>query len=127
MGFRLKSAGSISADDATADDIREAFANDAERGEFLILEAPEGGYMQMAGGIDGEPFVLEHRDTSESHFKAKGNLTKADVEDAFLSYLSGDEVWQFKYKWDILEMKKGCLSMAVVLITAAFCVSKHVL
>lgn len=114
MGFQLQSAGSLSAVDAGDADVRRAFDSDSERGEFVILDAPDGSFMQAAGEGKG-PFLLEHRASSGSHIKAVGQLTKAQVEEAFLSFLHGDEAWRTKLEWEPLKKKAGCLSAAGLL------------
>ncbi len=103
MPYDLECAQSFHFGDATERDIHHAFDNDAERGEYIILTAPDGSFMQAAGEGKG-PYVVEHRDgRSGGHFVAQGEFSKEEVRTAFLQYLRGDESWRAGNDWRPLE------------------------
>lgn len=97
--MRLETELAPPIDDASEADIRTAFADPAVMGSFAILsEAPER-YLQTAP--DGEQFVLEYREgDAQHHFRAAATLSKAEVEQAFLGYRSGDERWRTEVPWE---------------------------
>ena len=114
MRYQIECAGSFSSQDASDADIRRVFDSDSERGEFVILTAPNGSFIQAAGEGDG-PYVLEYRDEiSGDHKVAQADLTKTQVQDAFLSYLHGDDVWRSRWEWVPVKQKSGCFSAALV-------------
>ena len=113
MGFKLETAGGLSSHDPTSADLLLAFDSDAQRGEFIILHAPDGSFMQAAGEGSG-PYILEHRARSGAHIVAMGELTKAQVQEAFLIFLNGDNKWQTKWQWEPLKKKAGCLSAGMI-------------
>jgi hypothetical protein len=118
MPYHLETAGSLSSDNVTEADIHRAFDDPRARGEYAILTAPDGGFMQ-AGGEDDGPFVLEHRDAkTEVQIQAQVELTKEQVRQAFLQYLRGGSEWHSAHQWEPLQEKSGCLS--VLLVAAAF-------
>lgn len=89
--------------DATEDDIRQAFLDDEGRGEFIILSRGEQVYLQAANEKDGA-FLLEFRDGDEqNHFQSTRELSKPEVERAFLQYLAGDDSWRTAFPWRKLE------------------------
>ena len=103
--MELECAQSISSDNATEADIRNAFGDDANRGEYIILSQAEQVYMQAFGEDDG-PFVLEYRQGSgDQHYECPQDLTKDQVLDAFLKYLCGDPSWQQDHEWQPLKIK----------------------
>jgi hypothetical protein len=102
--MKLETAQSLSSDRATVDDIRNALANDKLRGEFIILSTSPQNYIQAAG--DSEPFLLEYREGSESeHYECAQDISRADLESALISYLSGDSKWRTQFQWKKLERK----------------------
>ncbi|MEN6424860.1 MAG: hypothetical protein ABFE13_05835 [Phycisphaerales bacterium] len=59
--------------------------------------------MQAASKDDGS-FLLEFRDGgAQSHFQSTRELTKSEVERAFLQYLAGDGSWRVAGPWRKLE------------------------
>jgi hypothetical protein len=103
--MELDTAGSIAYRQVTEGNLREAFRNDAQRGEYIILSQQPEVYMQAAGEDDG-PYQLEYRDgDANEHYQAEGELGKDDVERAFLWYLAGDARWRTEFRWKKLEFK----------------------
>ena len=101
----LECEQSISSTDVTAADIQNAFADDAGRGGYIILSQSEQVYIQAIGEGDG-PYTLEYRQGSgERHYQCPQDLTKEQVETAFLKYLTGDIAWQNDHEWQRLEIK----------------------
>jgi len=103
--MKLETAGSIAYGQVTEEDLREAFRDDARRGEYIILSQQPEIYMQAAGEANG-PYQLEYRDGNrEQHYHAEGEYRKDDVERAFLWYLAGDSRWRTDIRWKKLEFK----------------------
>jgi len=95
--------------DVTEEQLREAFRKG--HGEYIILfrENKRGGnHFIQAGGeakFDG-PYDLEYREgDNEHHFRATGEYTKAQVEQAFVWYLNGDDRWRTDYPWEKIQFK----------------------
>jgi hypothetical protein len=103
--MKLETADSLGFDQVTEQQLREAFADDRGRGEFVILSQKQDVYMQASGDDDG-PYVLEYRDgDADHHFSAGDTFRKADVLRAFLSYLAGDSRWRSEFSWQRRERK----------------------
>lgn len=103
--MKLETAERIASAEATEADIRAAFADDHGRGEFIILSQAEQIYMQASGEGDG-PYTVEYRDGGENrHFQCPQDMTKSEVETAFLQYLRSDAGWQTDHEWRQLEKK----------------------
>src|SRR5438067_1685967 len=97
--MRLTTAQSIGFDPVTAEQLHQAFSDDAGRGEFVILSQQRHVYIQAAGE-GGGPYCLEYRDgDDEPHFRADGDWQKDDVQRAFLWYLAGDPRWRTEFPW----------------------------
>jgi hypothetical protein len=113
MPYKLECAGSCSAGDASEADINRAFDEDRIRGQYAILIAPGGSFLQAAGEGDG-PYVLEHREArTNEHVRAQGEWTKEDVREAFLQYRRGDARWRTSRGWEPLKAG-GCFSAVVL-------------
>ncbi|HTB63098.1 MAG TPA: hypothetical protein VK737_05875 [Opitutales bacterium] len=92
-------------DNVTEEQLRGVFADDRGRGEYVRLEQKDEVYLQASGEMDG-PYDLEYREGDvEHHFRAEGEFRKEEVQQAFLSYLAGDEKWRKQFRWQKLEMK----------------------
>ena len=103
--MELECGGSRPRTTATAAGIRQAFADDAGRGEFIILFAAEEIFIQAAGEGDG-PYALEYREGGRGqHCQCRRDVKKAEVETAFLKYLAGDPSWKDPFPWQPLEDK----------------------
>ncbi len=116
MAYKLECAESFSAKDATEADINFAFDDDARRGEYLSLTAPDGSFLQAAGEDDEDEWAMTQRDEqSEEHIEVQGELTKEQVRAAFLSYLRGDSSWRSAHQWEPLK-SSGCMSIIILAI-----------
>lgn len=106
-------------ENATEDDIRRIFEDEALRGEFVTLAREDEFYIQAAGEGDG-PYTLEYRDGSEQkHFQAKGDATKEQVLRAFLQYRRGSSEWKRDFTWEVISSGgggKGCVVVAAALL-----------
>jgi len=103
--MHLECEESPSSNDVTETDIRNAFADDAGRGGYIILSQSEQVYMQACGEDEG-PYVLEYRDGGgDQHYQCPHDLTKDQAQVAFLKYLAGDTSWQNDFEWEKLEFK----------------------
>ena len=108
--MELECAQYIGHKNVTEAQLREAFRNDRDRGEYIILFRDENGrkseYYIQAGGEFDDPYCLEYRDgDNEHHFRAAGEYTKAQVEQAFAWYLNNDSRWRTEYPWEKQEIK----------------------
>jgi hypothetical protein len=98
--MKLETASSRAISEVSVPQLREMFEHDARRGEFIILSQAPETYLQASGEGDG-PYALEHREgRAEAHFSATGEIHKADVLRAFLSYLAGDGRWRTEFSWE---------------------------
>ena len=103
--MKLETAESPEFAQVTEEQLREAFRDDAHRGDFVILSQAPQAYMQAAGEGDG-PYSLEYRDgDGEHHFCAGDAFRKEDVLRAFQWYLTGDARWRTEFSWQKLERK----------------------
>ena len=103
--MKLETAGSIGFDQISEQQLRDAFANDQGRGEFVILSQKSEVYIQASGEDDG-PYALEYRDGGDDHhFSAGESFRKAEVLQAFLWYLAGDPRWRSEFSWQKPERK----------------------
>ena len=102
--MKLETAQSLSSEQATIDDIRNAIADDKRRGEFMILSSGPQHYIQAAG--DCEPFYMEYRDgRDKEHYECTQEISRNELETAFISYLSGDSLWKTNFDWKKSEQK----------------------
>jgi hypothetical protein len=116
--MKLTTAGKWpGAGDVSPQTLEDVFADDARRGEFVILEADQSTFLQASGEEDG-PYVLEYREAGEQ-FQAVGQLTKQEVKEAFLGYLQGGSEWRTKKEWSQLPIRKGCFKQAALLLLLA--------
>jgi len=106
--MHLETAQDIEHNNVTEAQLREAFRDDAGRGEYIILSRDTRGgqhYIQAAGEYN-DPYVLEYREGDNAHhFRANGEYTKAQVEQAFLWYLNNDGRWRTEFPWQKEEIK----------------------
>jgi len=100
--MNLECEGGMQAKSVTAQQLRQAFADDTARGEFIILSAQDQVYIQAAGEDEG-PYELEYREGGDqTHFRCTDELTKQQVEAAFVKYLEGDASWRQDHRWEPL-------------------------
>jgi hypothetical protein len=86
---------------------------DESFGKFAVLSASDEAFIQTASDwspskecaaflkrYGSDPWILEYRDsTSHQQFRAIGHLTLNQVQQAFASYLRGDNTWQSDHEW----------------------------
>jgi PAS domain S-box-containing protein len=84
--------------------LKEVFADDLRRGEFVILEADKNTFLQASGEGDG-PFLLEYKAAGEQ-YRALDQPTKDEVKEAFLDYLRGGSEWRTRRPWKQLVISK---------------------
>src|SRR2546423_1517547 len=112
--LKLETAQAIAFKAVTEEQLREAFLDDAGRGEFIILSQRSQIYMQASGEGDG-PYLLEHRDgDADHHFQAGENFGKEAVQRAFLWYLTGDSKWRTEFRWQKFACKQWWNRKAVL-------------
>lgn len=104
--MKLETAKSLRFAQVSETQLREAFADDKGRGEFVILSQEPGVFIQAGGEGEG-PYVLEYRDGDDDHhFSVGDTIRKEDVLRAFLWYLAGDARWRSEFLWQKLEQKQ---------------------
>jgi hypothetical protein len=102
--MELQTEGGMYSGIADESDIIKAFQDDKSRGEFVILSKSEQVYIQAAGEGFG-PYTLEYRDGDEyHHFQCPQELSKPEVQAAFIEYLEGDESFMTNLEWKRMEM-----------------------
>jgi hypothetical protein len=103
--MKLETAQTLASDDVTEEELIQAFRDDAGRGEFIILGQSDQVYIQASGEAD-KAFVMEYREGDDAHhFQCSRDLSKSDVQSAFLKYLRGDESWKRDFEWTQPESK----------------------
>ena len=88
-------------------------------GTFAILSSSEETYIQAGNDWqtgeeckaflkvhDSDPWLLEFREGGRQ-YRAVGNVTLAQVRQAFQSYLAGGSEWRSEFTWAELELKDG--------------------
>ena len=102
--MELETAEGIVNKNVVKSDIIQAFQSDEGRGEFIILSRSSQVYIQASGEGFG-PYRLEYRDGDDDHhFQCSRELSKPEVESAFMKYFEGDELWKTTLEWKPLEM-----------------------
>ncbi len=105
--MELETQGGMYSGIAKESDIIAAFVDDKKRGEFVILSKSEQVYIQAAGEGFG-PYTLEYRDGDEDHhFQCTKELSKPDVQSAFIGYLKGDRSWKSNLQWKPLDTSEN--------------------
>ena len=100
--MQLECAEGLASPNATESDIRKAFADDCERGEFAILSESDQVYIQASGQGDG-PYLLEYREGDDNrHYQCTREATRSEVESAFIKYLKRDPSWKTDIPWSQL-------------------------
>lgn len=103
--MELETAQGLAHERVTEAELLQAFADDARRGEFIILSQSEQVYIQASGEGEG-PYLMEYRDGSaERHYQCRQDLSKADVQAAFVSCFRGDGAWKVDWQWEPLAGK----------------------
>ncbi len=103
--MKLETAERISSDNVTEEELSNAFQDDSGRGEFIILSQSEQVYIQASGEYD-DPYAMEYREGDDDHhFQCTHDLSKENVQSAFMKYLKGDNSWKSDFEWKQLENK----------------------
>jgi hypothetical protein len=103
-------------DGVTAAQIEQVLSDEAF-GNFAVLEAADGTFIQTAcmwepgeetraflEATGSDPFRLEYRDEATGRiYAAEGLLTLAQVTQAFIEYLNGQEDWLTRFTWSEVE------------------------
>jgi len=89
-------------------DLRALFADGATFGDFVILSAADGQFIQaheiwdeqIARSYARTPYVLEYRDGTPSLiYQATTPVEKAQLLEALLDYLHGGTAWRDGRQW----------------------------
>lgn len=103
--MKLETAERISSDNVTEAELINAFLNDADRGEFIILSQSDQVFIQASGECD-DPYMMEYREgDGDHHFQCTQDVSKENVQAAFMKYLKGDNSWKTDVEWKQLENK----------------------
>ncbi len=113
--YSLECAQSYSAKDATENDVNHAFDDDWARGEYIILDRSDGFFIQAAGEIDDEDYVIEYNENDQI-FRANGEFNKEEVRQTFLAFINEDPTWRTRHNWRKLKFDQGCFGMILILL-----------
>ena len=121
--------------EASAELIRELMADDARRGNWLILmhDDDEEAFMQIAFDDHPDGIDLEYRDGADKPlYRCKRPVLRLEAENALLDYLDGIETWKHRFEWEVKEgfggaggsggrsfFKKFSLFVVVLVVIAA--------
>lgn len=89
--------------EASAELIRELMADDARRGNWLILSRDEddAAFMQIAFDDHPDGIDLEYRDGADKPlYHCKRPVLRLEAENALLDYLDGIETWKHRFEWE---------------------------
>ena len=92
--------------EASAELVRELMADDARRGNWLILmhDDDDAAFMQIAFDDHPDGIDLEYREgTDKPLYHCKRPVLRLEAENALLDYLDGIETWKHRFEWDIVE------------------------
>ena len=92
--------------EASAELIRELMADDARRGNWLILihDDDEAAFMQIAFDDHPDGIDLEYRDGADKPlYHCKRPVLRLEAENALLDYLDGIETWKHRFEWEVEE------------------------
>ena len=92
--------------EASAELIRELMADDARRGNWLILmhDYDEEAFMQIAFDDHPDGVDLEYRDGADKPlYHCKRPVLRLEAENALLDYLDGIETWKHRFEWEVEE------------------------
>ena len=90
--------------EASAELIRELMADDARRGNWLILmhDDDEEAFMQIAFDDHPDGIDLEYRDGADKPlYRCKRPVLRLEAENALLDYLDGIETWKHRFEWEV--------------------------
>ena len=89
--------------EASAELIRELMADDARRGNWLILmhDDDEEAFMQIAFDDHPDGIDLEYRDGADKPlYHCKRPVLRLEAENALLDYLDGIDTWKYRFEWE---------------------------
>ena len=89
--------------EASAELIRELMADDARRGNWLILSRDEddAAFMQIAFDDHPDGIDLEYRDGADKPlYHCKRPVLRLEAENALLDYLDGIDTWKYRFEWE---------------------------
>ena len=126
--------------EASAELIRELMADDARRGNWLILmhDDDEEAFMQIAFDDHPDGIDLEYRDGADKPlYHCKRPVLRLEAENALLDYLDGIETWKHRFEWEVEEGFGGAggsggrsffkkFSLFVAVLIAVFAVVAYV-
>ena len=90
--------------EASAEFIRELMADDARRGNWLILmrDDDEEAFMQIAFDDHPDGIDLEYREGADKPlYHCKRPVLRLEAENALLDYLDGIETWKYRFEWEV--------------------------
>ena len=118
--------------EARAELIRELMADDARRGNWLILmhDDDDAAFMQIAFDDNPDGIDLEYRDGADKPlYHCKRPVLRLEAENALLDYLDGIETWKHRFEWEVEKgfggsggrsfFKKSSLFVAVLIAVLA--------
>jgi len=89
--------------EASAELIRELMADDAKRGNWLILmhDDDEEAFVQIAFDDHPDGIDLEYRDGADKPlYHCKRPVLRLEAENALLDYLDGIDTWKDRFEWE---------------------------
>ena len=108
-------AADYSSNNATPEQIRELISDDSKRGEFMILEKNDNDFVQIAGEVASNGFILEYRDGGKQ-YRCTRSVSKSEAERSFLDYLDGLDSWKSRFTWEPVESSQSSGRIAIVVI-----------
>jgi hypothetical protein len=102
--MNLDTAQNISHKNISEAELLRAFQDDKGRGEFIILS--DGDHFIQAGGEQDGPYDMEYQEGDTAHhFRCRTDVSKSDVQAAFLKYLRRDPSWKSDFQWETLDLE----------------------
>ena len=105
MSMKLETEN-VQESEASAELIRELMADDAKRGNWLILmhDDDEEAFVQIAFDDHPDGIDLEYRDGADKPlYHCKRPVLRLEAENALLDYLDGIETWKHRFEWEVEE------------------------
>jgi hypothetical protein len=98
--MRLETENSDFREEATDDDLVRIFDDDDARGDFVILTADDGSFLQAAGK-GWSPYTLEffREKDAPRYQQATTPLNKDQVRSAFADFLHNGSAWRTSLEW----------------------------
>ena len=92
--------------EASAELVRELMADDARRGNWLILmhDDDDAAFMQIAFDDHPDGIDLEYREGADKPlYHCKRPVLRLEAENALLDYLDGIDTWKHRFEWEVEE------------------------